>query len=438
MLSHVDTIVAPITPPGVGAVATIRLSGSNAWDMASQLFSPWPNNPKPRLALYGKFTTGDDGIALPFAENNSYTGEETIEFTIHGSPVSVQKLIEKCISKGARLAKPGEFTQRAFLNGKLDLTQAEGIRSTIESKTDRQFQEAIKLKSGKLGEELQEVKKLFTQVLAMVEATTDFSEEVGDLNEVEASKIIKRANENIKKLLQTESATKLLHQGLLIVIAGRPNAGKSSLLNTIIQRERSIVTNIPGTTRDTVEEQISIRGIPITLVDTAGLRRTNDEVEQIGVERAKQYLENANAVLYVYDQSEGWNDEDEQTLRHIPSKVIVLANKSDLTPSEKQNEKAIFLSLSTLSGLDILMKELETLTQSEEAEPSYLLDRHYAILHKIDEVLNETLSVFSNPVPNDLAASTLRTTLRLIGEITGETASPDMIDQIFGDFCIGK
>lgn len=433
MLSQAETIVAPIT--GTGAVAIIRLSGLEAWSITKKVFPSCPANPTPRYAYYGTFSTGDDGLALLFEGTSSYTGEESAELSIHGSTVSIESLLTACLDQGCRMAKPGEFTLRAFMNGKIQLDEAEGVREVIESRTDRQFAQALRLKSGALGSEIDPIRKSVMRVLAMVEASTDFSEEIGDLDRAQAKEILEPTLIELDRMLSTRRASRLLHQGATVVLIGRPNVGKSSLLNSILQQDRSIVTSIPGTTRDTVEASISLDGIPIQFIDTAGLRESDDEIEQLGIARSAAALDGADLALLVFDLNQGWTNEDQELLGLAKQKVIKVGNKADLA---SPSGNAINVSAKTREGIEGLLQEIGHVLGSGISEPSFLLDRHYDLLEQAKESIMASINVFSQEIPDDVAAVTLRQALRQLGEITGEDTPPDVIERIFGDFCLGK
>ena len=307
---HTQTICAPITAVG-GAVATLRLSGPRAWRIAAQVFSPWPVDVEARRALYGHFLHGDDGIALPFAEGSSYTGEESVELSVHGSAKSVQALMRACIEAGAREAQPGEFTLRAWMNGRIDLTQAEGVRATVEAQSEVQLRQANALREGRLGQEIKTWRDELTGVLAMVEASTDFGEEVGELDRPRARGRLESVRGQMQTLLASAAVRRKVQNGVQVALVGRPNAGKSSLLNALLREDRAIVTPIAGTTRDTLEESVEIYGFAVRLIDTAGLRESDDVVEQIGVQRTRVAIARADYLWFVYDASAGWTAEDE-------------------------------------------------------------------------------------------------------------------------------
>lgn len=437
-----ETIVAPITGNTKAAVAVIRLSGPDAWRIASEVFAPWPEAVRPRYALYGTFSTGDDGLALPFEEGKSYTGEQSVELNIHGSPASVRMLVEACIAAGARPAGPGEFTYRAFMAGRIDLSEAEGVRETIEAEATAQLTQANRLRSGGVREACQSIRDLAFRVLAAIEATVDFSEEIGELDHPWALDTIQSAITQIDQLLAGERWATLVREGLRIAIVGLPNAGKSSLLNAMLRTDRAIVTPIPGTTRDTLEETVEIHGYLVRLIDTAGLRSTSDTVESIGIDRAREAAENADLRWYVFDASAGWTPEDASERSALKAPTWILANKIDLPASASpfptpEAENIFPISTRTQQGMEALLTALQA-HLPDTAAWLPIQPRHAPILRRARESLLAAQHTLSQPIPVDLAAVQLRETTHLLGEITGETASEDMVDRIFRDFCIGK
>jgi tRNA modification GTPase len=420
-----DTIVAPITATG-GAVAVVRVSGPGSWRVARAVFELWPDPVEPRRAVYGPFSTGDDGLALPFPAGGGYTGEEAVEFSVHGSHASVTALIEACLDAGARLAEPGEFSLRAFMNGRLDLTQAEGVRALVEARTSAQLRQAARLREGATRDAVRTLRQEVLGVLAAVEAATDFEDETGPLDRTRA---LERANALIAaigRLLLSARASRIVQDGLTVAIVGLPNAGKSSLFNAVLGSDRAIVTPIPGTTRDTVEEHVSVDGRLVRLIDTAGLRETMDAVEALGVGRTRDATASADVVWYVYDAAQGWSTADDS---ECPQGAVVVANKSDLAAPAR----GLPVSAVTGEGLPAL---LSTLQSSEPG--SIVLPRHAANLREARRALRRVKKTLGTAVPDDLAAVDLCVAARHLGEITGETAPPDVIERVFRDFCIGK
>jgi tRNA modification GTPase len=428
-----DTIVAPITGIQPAAVAWVRLSGPESWDIAARVFRAWPEEPISHRAVFGVYVHGDSGLALPFAKDHSYTGEQTVELSIHGSTASSRRLVEISLEAGARLAEPGEFTLRAFLNGRLDLTQAEAVRDTVDARTDAQLRAANLNRKGVLRREVSSIRNQVLKVLVQVEASVDFSEEIGELDHVAASSAVSKQIARIDHLLSTAEPGRILRNGYRIAIVGPPNAGKSSLLNALLGEDRSIVTEVPGTTRDYVEEQLEIAGFPVILIDTAGLRETDDLVESIGIQRTHAIAANADAVWYLYDSKTGWTDLDQSTIAAFDRPLTVLANKSDLAKSNV----GMPVSAITRDGLDVLLKSLESEIATGAGEPLINL-RHQPLLMQARESLSDCLISIDNHAPDDLLSVLLTDAAHHLGAVTGETASPDMIERIFHDFCVGK
>ncbi|MDI9635716.1 tRNA uridine-5-carboxymethylaminomethyl(34) synthesis GTPase MnmE [Kamptonema cortianum] len=436
MHHETDTIVAPITAPGRGAIAVVRLSGSKAVGIAREVFPSLPEKLEYRFAYYGDFVHGDDGLITVFAESASYTGEESVEMSIHGSPASVQSLVESCITYGARLAEPGEFTLRAFMNGRIDLSQAEGVRETIESVSLRQLEYANSMRSGEINKEISLIREELLAVLAAVEAQTDFSEEVGPLDIESCNAHLNSAISKMDQLLATQNAARVVRQGVRVALAGLPNAGKSSLLNALLKQDRAIVTEIPGTTRDTIEESVEISGILVRLTDTAGVRDTSDPLEQLGVERSRVALRQAELILYLYDASKGITEEDEKLLALLDRPVVRIGTKIDLGFPPVGEDLGI--SIKTGAGLSDLVSAIENHIAVDN-EAIFLLDRHYELLKPSKKAVEACLITLNSvDTPSDLAAVELQQGIRLLGEITGETTPPDVIEQIFSRFCIGK
>ncbi len=430
-----DTIVAPITGLQSAAVAIVRLSGPQSWDIAQKVFSPWPEPVTPRLARYGRFAHGDDGLALPFAEGHSYTGEQSVELNLHGSMASVRQLIDACVAAGARLAEPGEFTYRAFMNGRIDLTAAEGVRETIEAQTAFQLRQAHLLREGALNAAVSQVRDDVFGVLASVEATVDFSEEIGDLDRLGAVEELDSILHRVDDLLATEESGRLVREGFTVAIVGRPNAGKSSLLNAILRAERAIVTPIPGTTRDTIEEWAEIHGVKVRLIDTAGLREGEDAVETIGIQRARDAAQNADAIWYVYDAQAGWSKADKDECARLPTNTDILANKSDLLVDPPTRGRTI--SAVTGAGITALLEDL-TRGFTEHEVGIAINARQAPLIQAARAALKSARQTLVDDIPVDLSAVHLRDAVMHLGQVTGETATEDMVSRIFRDFCIGK
>lgn len=430
-----ETIAACITAPGRGAVAIVRLSGSKSIEIARTVAPFITDKFEYRHAYFGKFVTEDDGLCLIFAEGASFTGEAVVELSCHGSPIAVNRLLEACYAAGARPAERGEFSLRAFLNGEIDLAEAEGIRETVDAMTDRQFDRANQLRSGLLAVEISPILEDVRHALTTVEALTDFSEELGEFSLEKKTERILSGLERVDRFLSTEGLSRRIKEGILVVLAGRPNAGKSSLLNALLKADRAIVTPVAGTTRDTIEEQISIDGIPVRLVDTAGLRISEDAIEAEGIRRSERYILDADLVLYLFDGSVGWTAEDDRIFDELSGKCEILATKADLGVGDR----GISISVQSGEGIDKVIGRIRQEIEIGDVEPVTLVDRHYAVMHEVRELLLESAQTIENEsVPDDLAAVTLRGALRKIGELTGESAPADVLEQIFSQFCIGK
>lgn len=431
MSSLQDTIVAPITGNQRAAVAIVRLSGDMAWELASKVFR-LPADPQARYAYYGKFAHGDDGLLVLFEKGHSFTGEETAECQIHGSPASVRALVSHFISLGARLAEPGEFTYRAFMNGRMDLSQAEGVRETVDSQTSRQLQQANLMRQGSLREAVREISDALYGILAMVEASVDFSDEIGEIDREEA--IRKLPLTELENLLATAGQGMLTREGVTVAIVGPPNAGKSSLLNRLLGSDRAIVTPVAGTTRDTIEEAAEINGQLVRFIDTAGLRQASDQAELLGIERSAEAAKAADRIWFVYDASKGWGEQEQAEWERLGKPETIVANKCDLATAMAKDH----LEVSALSGagIDRLTHTLANLDQIESGVAINM--RHKPLVERALASAQEAKKVFQQPIPDDLASVHLRDAVKALGQITGDTASEDMIDRIFRDFCIGK
>lgn len=420
-----DTIVAPITAPGVGAVAIVRVSGRRAFEFGSAIFSAWPGLPESHRSYYGRFTTGDDGLALIFTEGHGYTGEPSFEAMTHGSPASVALLVKTLVELGARQAEPGEFTQRAFLNGRMDLSQAEAVRDTIEALTELQLRYANAQRAGALRDAVRALRTQLAGALAAVEAHVDFSEELGDLNRAGIQSILASVKPEIEKWLATERQGQIVRHGLRIALIGLPNAGKSSLLNALLGHDRAIVTDIPGTTRDTIEESVILGGVPCVLIDTAGLRETDDPIEQLGVARAQAAAAQADAVWYLHDATQ-------PLPATLPVNDLVVLTKADLAPGVD--------GVSATAG-EGLNKLHDWVAAQAEVSPdrACLIDaRHGPLLRRALEGLDLVESTIMHDQPDDLLSVGLRESISALGEITGETSTDDLLGSIFSSFCIGK
>ena len=443
MLFH-DLIVASITGPYAAPVAVVRVSGEGAWKLAEEIFSK--SVAQANQATFGKLLENgvpfDEGYMTLFEAGRSYTGDESFELSCHGNPAIVKRLINEAIRLGARPARPGEFTERAFLNGRIDLTQAEAVRETIEAKTEAQQKRAMSLRSGELQRKLLDIEFETAKILALAEASVDFSEEIGNLDPENTYAEIERLQSTIQDLLGTANSARIIKDGIRVAIVGRPNVGKSSLLNALLGDNRAIVTNIPGTTRDTIEESLVINGIVFVITDTAGIRESSDQIEKEGIDRSRKAIESADQVWLVYDASIGWSMEDDlllNTIEKLPT--IFVANKCDLITQIDHVQirvDSILVSALTNEGIPLLCQHATDLILQNLTEKTLINTRHIEELQIANESLEHAKKTLSSDLPIDLVCIDLRGALEAIGHILGTTATSDILDRVFRDFCIGK
>lgn len=452
-----DTIVATATPPGIGAIGVIRLSGNKSFEIINNLFSSKDLSIQPANTLHvGYLKDGDiliDEVVISiFKAPSSYTGEDVIEISCHGSPHIQQQVINALIHYGARLAKAGEFTQRAFLNGKLDLTQAEAVADLIASNTTASQNAALKNMRGGFSSILKEMRERLIQFSALIELELDFSEE--DVEFADRKKFLELLNEvseTVKQLLQSFQLGNVIKNGVSVAIVGSPNAGKSTLLNTLLNENRAIVSEIAGTTRDTIEEIININGILFRLIDTAGIREhSQDVIENMGVLKSKEKIQLADIVLYLFDMNESSEDEIISFINEIKKQnnnVLAVANKIDASDGKllqhfkKHMQEFIFISAKMNTGIETLKEKLfSTVTDNQNLSENVVVTntRHYAALKEVQASLNDIKKGIENKISGDLLSSDIRRCLHYIGEITGEISNEDMLDYIFSKFCIGK
>lgn len=455
-----DTIAAISTPQGTGGVGIIRISGADAFKIAEGIFKGKRNFSliKSHTINYGKIIdpkNGDivDEVLLTKMERpNTFTREDVIEINCHGGIVVLRKVLQLVLSKGARLADPGEFTQRAFMNGRIDLSQAEAVIDLINSKTEESSRAAINQLEGILSAKLKEARNKLIELIAHMEVTFDYPEH--DIEEITAKQSYEEAKivkELLEKLLSSFEKGRILREGLSLVIVGRPNVGKSSLLNRLSGRNKAIVTDIPGTTRDIIEEYINIKGIPIRLLDTAGIRETEDLVEKLGVAKAQEEIDAADFVIFMIDATDVSKKDNVEIYNRIKHrKHVIVVNKIDLvekdedinTIPELQNKHKIKISLKEGTGLDELENEITELfymgeiRQNEEALVTNV--RHKNLIALALESVNEALGAYENGMPLDLISIDINNAAQYLGQITGESVSEDMMREIFSRFCIGK
>lgn len=444
------TIAAIATAPGRGGVGVIRISGSNLLPFA---FALTGKTPRPRYATLADFQAADGsaidtGLLLYFPNPQSFTGEDVIELQGHGGPVVMQMLLARCLDLGARLAEPGEFSRRAFLNGKMDLAQAEAVADLIDAATASAARSAVRSLQGEFSRAIGELNDELINLRMLVEATLDFPEEDIDfLKAANAFGRLERLQLKLAEIFDRAGQGKLLQSGLHVVLAGQPNVGKSSLLNRLAGDDLAIVTPIAGTTRDALRSTIQIEGIPLHIIDTAGLRETDDEVEKIGIERSWKEIERSDVVLLLVDARSGVSDADREILSRLPKSLprVTIYNKIDLAgrKAERHDETggvAISLSAKANEGMDLLRQELLRIAGWHQAEDVFIArERHLRALALAQEHVAAARSVVEGIVPAlELFAEELRLAQQALGEITGEFTADDLLGVIFSRFCIGK
>lgn len=459
-----DTIVAISTPPGTGAIGVIRLSGKEAISIADMCFKgkKLANQPS-HTAHFGRFTeitprgeiTIDEVLVTIFKGPNSYTGEDIAEISCHGSPYILQKVIRVLLAQGARTANPGEFTLRAFLNGKMDLSQAEAVADLIAADNQASHAVAMKQMRGGFSGEIKALRQELIDFAALLELELDFSEEdVEFADRTKLVSLIRRLQKTMRDLMHSFQLGNVIKTGIATVIAGRPNAGKSTLLNTLLNEERAIVSEIAGTTRDTIEESMTIQGLTFRFVDTAGIRESGDTIEEIGVKKALEEIRKGTLILYVADVTQTSPDMVYQDLEqfHIAgNRFLLLLNKIDLRPGlqpEDYYQAGLtgpynVLTLSALNGENI--EQVKDRIYHQVIESPEMLDqtivanaRHFEALYQADAALSAVLDGIHGGISSDFIALDLRQALHHLGSITGEISSEDLLDSIFTRFCIGK
>ena len=453
-----DTICAIATPIGEGGIAIIRVSGENALEIVSKVFRAKSGTDikemKSYTMKYGPIYDGDDlidEVIISYMKGpRSFTAEDVVEINCHGGVVSTNKVLESIIKAGARIAEPGEFTKRAFLNGRIDLSQAEAVMDLIRAKTDLSMKSALMQSSGYLSRHINKLREYMLNVMALVEFAVDFTE---DDEEIDPSipknveKSLKSGIEEMKVLLKGADAGKIIREGLSLAIVGKPNVGKSSLLNALLREKRAIVTDIAGTTRDIIEEYINLDGVPVKIIDTAGIRETEDVVEKIGVERSREKLEEADLILLVMDSSREISDEDKEIIEQVKGKkTVLILNKIDLEQKLdekyiKDFENTIRISAKEEIGLDELKQNIKDLFFSGSIETESLIisnSRHKQALIRALENAEEALVRVQRNEYLDLVSIYVMSSLKALNEITGNELEEDLVNKIFGDFCVGK
>ena len=457
------TIAAIATATGTGSVGIIRMSGQDCFQILKKIFVPKNSNIKieeiPGYTIkYGYIINSESGENIDevlvsfFREPKSYTTENMCEINSHGGTIVEQKILEQCLLNGAELAQPGEFTKRAFLNGRIDLSQAESVMDIINAKTEKEAKASLNQLEGNLSKEIHEIQKELLSIMADIEASIDYPEY--DIEETTNKKAMDTLNNVKQKLIKLENSFKdgkILKDGVKTVIIGKPNAGKSSLLNIMLDEERAIVSDYAGTTRDTIEEFIKIQDVPLKIIDTAGIRDTTDKIEEIGVKKAIKLTDDADLIIAIFDSSEKLTEEDFKILNLIKNKkTIILLNKCDLRQKNietinymsKLNKTVIEASMKTKKGIEELYNSIVKMFKMNEidigAETIVTNIRHKNQIHKAIESINRALEIVNSKMPIDIIAVEIKQTLEDLGNITGDNVSEDIINEIFSKFCLGK
>jgi len=454
-----DTIGAISTSIGEGGIAIVRISGDKAKDVVEKIFQAKNGQSikdmKSYTMKYGYIIDENnnhiDEVIVSFMKGpRSFTAEDTIEINCHGGVVATNKVLEQVIKQGVRIAEPGEFTKRAFLNGRIDLSQAEAVIDIINAKTDLSMKSALMQSEGLISKEIRVLREKLLSTIAHIEATVDYPED--DLEEVTSEMAIRDLDiikKEIKEFIETAEEGKILREGLSTVIVGKPNVGKSSLLNALTKENRAIVTDIPGTTRDVIEEYINISGIPIKIIDTAGIRETDDVVEKIGVERSRAKINDADLIILILDSSNELTEEDKEIINHISNKkYMILLNKSDLNSKITQKDleninctNIYSISAKTGEGIDEVRTAIKDMIFKGEISTNNVIitnTRHKEALLRAYECIESAINTLNYTFAIDLASIDIRNAWTFLGEITGDSLEENIIDKIFKDFCLGK
>ena len=449
---------------GNGGIGIIRMSGKNCFEILEKIFI---NNKKEKLNIekikgytiqYGYIIDSEsneiiDEVLVSFFKNpKSYTRENMCEINSHGGMIVEKRILEQCLKNGANLAEPGEFTKRAFLNGRIDLSQAESIIDIINSKTEKEAKASVNQLQGFLSENITKIRHELLDIMADIEASIDYPEyDIEEVTNMKAIHTLSTVKNQLKELESSFNSGKILKEGIKTAIIGRPNAGKSSLLNTILKEERAIVSDIEGTTRDTIEEFVTIKGIPLKIIDTAGIRNTNDKIEEIGVEKALKVANDADLILAIFDNTKELNEEDLKILELIKNKnAIILLNKIDIKDNclenkkeiKDTNKKIIKISAKNRNGIEELYKEIEKMFNIKEIDidNGTLITnvRHKNQITSAIKSMEEAINAINLNLPIDIISISIKQTLEDLGKITGENVTEDIINEIFSKFCLGK
>jgi len=460
MLHNQDTIAAISTPHGNGGIGIIRISGKSAFFIANEIFEGRKrfDEIKTHTINYGRIKSSDTDEILDevliskMRKPNTFTREDVVEINCHGGTVILKKILELILKKGARLAEPGEFTKRAFLNGRLDLSQAEAVIDLINAKTYESSKAAIDQLEGKLSLKLKDARSRLIELLAHIEVTVDYPEH--DIEEITGQKIyseIKDIKEKLKSIIKNFEKGRIIREGINAVIVGRPNVGKSSLLNELTGKSRAIVTDIPGTTRDIIEEYINLNGVPVRIIDTAGIRETEDVVEKIGVEKTHREVESADLIIMMLDGQQGMDENDLRIINSIKDKkAIIILNKIDLVDEDRlveieskiQDNKVIRMSLKDEIGITELSNAVvDMFIKGEVSLNSEILItniRHKNLIDKAIESIDYAIDAHERGMPLDMITVDIVDCAQYLGEVTGESVSEDVMNEIFSRFCLGK
>ena len=453
-----STLAAISTAPGTGGIGIIRMSGEDSFKILNKFFIP-KNKKNEKIKgytiKYGTIINNekqvvDEVLVSFFKSPKSYTSENMCEINSHGGLVIMNQILEICLKNGAQLAEPGEFTKRAFLNGRIDLTQAEAVIDIINAKTDKEAKVSIEQLEGNLSKKITEIRTDILDILSDIEANIDYPEyDIEETSTKKVSEFLDKIYSKLNKLEKSFDNGKILREGVLAAIIGRPNAGKSSLLNLILNEERAIVTDIEGTTRDTIEEFISVDGIPLKIIDTAGIRNTDDAVEKIGVEKAIEIAKKSDVVIAIFDINRKLNEEDEKIINLLKEKnAIIILNKIDLENRiniekiEKLNKPIIKMSAKNGQGLEELYSEISKLFKLKEIASSGEIivsnNRHKYLIKKAIKNVEICMESVENNIPVDMISGYIKQVFEDLGEITGDTATEDILNTIFSKFCLGK
>jgi tRNA modification GTPase len=456
-----DTIAAIGTRPGEAAIGIVKISGERSVEIAGKIFRSAGDRKISNIGtyemVYGKIIEEDGSVidevlVSVMKKPKSYTREDVVEINCHGGVVATSKVLKLCLEKGARLAQPGEFTKRAFLNGRIDLSQAEAVAELVKSKTEQSLKIAARNLNGEIKEETKKLRKRILDILVQLEASVDFIEE--DLEITPYQKLragVSAILEKIKELIKDEKRGEIVKNGVKIAIVGRTNVGKSSLLNVLSKKEKAIVTSIPGTTRDAVEEVLYVEGIPLILVDTAGIRKTKNTIEKLGVERSLRHINEAEVIIFVVDGSKKIREMDIEIAETIKGrKVIVCVNKIDLKQKIEKTKinnyiaKNNIIEISVLKGAGIekLEDKIKEMVMSEKGfniEEKIIINiRHKGVMKKVAELLHSAENAMEEKMSEEFPSADLKIAYGLLGEVIGETTREDVLDKIFNQFCIGK